>query len=235
MAPYRKVLKDHYEGIPAWRSMLSMDYLFYGLGLLCLAIGSFLLTSPTALAAYGILAGIGRPLFFFGLFLAFVKQDDWGLLISTGVSCLYSLIVFFILIFNKFGYGAIGIPFIVESVCWGILFAFALKFSTVFARMKAESAARAAVYAQQAATMGTPCAKCGAIIPSGAGFCQRCGASKAAGPACSQCGAPLSPGAAFCLKCGQPVQQAPPTIKCPQCGADVKQGAAFCLKCGSKL
>lgn len=232
MAPYRKVLKEHFEGIPAWRSMLSMNFLFYGLGLLCLGVGSFLMFSSAV--AFSLLTGLGRPLFFFGLFLTFVKQDDWGLLITTGVSCLYTLVAFFVIVFNQFT-GSYAITYIVESVCWGILFAFALKYSTVLARARAESAARNAVYAQQAATMGTPCVKCGTIIPSGAAFCQRCGATKVSGPVCSKCGAALTPGAAFCLHCGQPIQQAEPTAKCPQCGADVKQGAAFCLKCGSKL
>ena len=239
MAPYRKALRDHFEGIPAWRTMLSMDFLFYGIGLLLMAIGSFLL-NPYAIAGYGILVGVGRPVLLFGLFLAFVKQDEWGLLITTGVSCLYTLVAFFIVLFAPYGIGAISIPYIVESVCWGILFAFAFKYSNMFSRLKADSAARAAVYAQQAATMGTACTKCGAIIPTGAGFCQRCGAPKPAVPACSKCGAPLTPGAAFCLKCGQPIQTKPEgqpeaTAKCPQCGADVKPGAAFCLKCGNKL
>ena len=232
MAPYRKVLREHFESIPAWRSMLNMDFLFYGFGLLCMGVGAFLMfTSPVA---YSILSGLGKPLFFFGLFLAFVKQDDWGLLISTGVTCLYMLVVFFIEVFSPY-YGAFGITYIIEAVCWGALFGIALKYSTVLARAKAQSAARAAVYAQQAAAMGIPCTKCGAIIPEGAAFCQRCGAPKTTGPVCSQCGAPLSPGASFCLRCGQPVQQAEPTITCPQCGAEAKQGAAFCLKCGAKL
>ena len=56
---------------------------------------------------------------------------------------------------------------------------------------------------QQQAT-GTPCAKCGAMVPSGAKFCPSCGAPQAR-TFCPKCGAQLPSGAKFCPSCGNQV------------------------------
>jgi membrane protease subunit (stomatin/prohibitin family) len=55
-----------------------------------------------------------------------------------------------------------------------------------------------------AAVAGAKCMKCGAAMPSGAKFCNECGASQA--PAkCSNCQNELKPGAKFCEECGTKV------------------------------
>ena len=44
------------------------------------------------------------------------------------------------------------------------------------------------------------CIKCGALLPKGSVFCNKCGAQQV--QICSQCGAELPSGSAFCNKCG---------------------------------
>src|SRR4051794_31332144 len=60
---------------------------------------------------------------------------------------------------------------------------------------------------------GPACPRCGAAAPSGAGFCQQCGASLAAG--CPTCGSPVSPGARFCPQCGSALSGTPPPPTAP--------------------
>jgi len=88
--------------------------------------------------------------------------------------------------------------------------------------------------AQQAQARPTiACPKCGFQNPSGAKFCQNCGASlQPQGSKCPKCGTINPPGAKFCSNCGAPLQ---PTAKCPSCGADIPAGAKFCPNCGTKL
>ena len=88
--------------------------------------------------------------------------------------------------------------------------------------------------AQQAQAQPTiACPKCGFQNPSGAKFCQNCGASlQPQGSKCPKCGTINPPGAKFCSNCGAPLQ---PTAKCPSCGADIPAGAKFCPNCGTKL
>jgi membrane protease subunit (stomatin/prohibitin family) len=56
-----------------------------------------------------------------------------------------------------------------------------------------------------AAAAGTPCAKCGAIVPPGAKFCPSCGEKQAAAAFCPNCGAQMPAGARFCPSCGQKI------------------------------
>jgi ribosomal protein L40E len=58
---------------------------------------------------------------------------------------------------------------------------------------------------------------------------------------CSKCGADLPDGSQFCQKCGEPVQSASvsgdfvvttATLGCSGCGAKLAEGALFCSRCG---
>jgi len=56
---------------------------------------------------------------------------------------------------------------------------------------------------QPAATAaGTPCSKCGALVPPGAKFCPSCGEKQATPAFCTKCGAQMPAGAKFCPSCG---------------------------------
>lgn len=77
------------------------------------------------------------------------------------------------------------------------------------------------------------CAKCGAVLPSGAKFCLECGEKVASVSAdvvvCPDCGKTVTKGK-FCPECGHKF-----ITVCPKCGKDVPLGAKFCLECGEKL
>lgn len=58
--------------------------------------------------------------------------------------------------------------------------------------------------AQPAAPAGTPCAKCGQLVPAGANFCPSCGTPVSR--TCASCGAVNSGTAKFCSECGKPLE-----------------------------
>ena len=52
------------------------------------------------------------------------------------------------------------------------------------------------------------CMNCGRELPTGAGFCPKCG-TKAVTDACPKCGKEVDPDDAFCPSCGAPLTPAP--------------------------
>jgi membrane protease subunit (stomatin/prohibitin family) len=88
---------------------------------------------------------------------------------------------------------------------------------------------------------GTPCSKCGTMIPAGNRFCPQCGApvgaaaaAAAQGTPCPKCGQPVPPGVKFCPNCG--ASMAPPAARqCPKCHADVPGTSKFCPNCGAAM
>lgn len=81
---------------------------------------------------------------------------------------------------------------------------------------------------------GTPCVKCGAILPVNAKFCLECGEKVEPTVAadmviCPECGKTVVKGK-FCPECGQKF-----VAVCPACGKEIAAGAKFCLECGEKL
>jgi membrane protease subunit (stomatin/prohibitin family) len=89
---------------------------------------------------------------------------------------------------------------------------------------------------------GTPCAKCGTMIPQGTRFCPNCGNAAGAapsGPPCPKCGTVAPMGTKFCPNCGAsmtPPPAAPPvTKKCPKCQADVAGAPKYCPNCGQAM
>lgn len=93
-----------------------------------------------------------------------------------------------------------------------------------------QGAAPAAAPAAAAATVACP--SCGTANPTGAKFCQNCGAQLAAAT-CPKCNSPVAPGAKFCPNCGAPLAAGP--AKCSQCGQELAPGAKFCPNCGNKV
>jgi membrane protease subunit (stomatin/prohibitin family) len=89
---------------------------------------------------------------------------------------------------------------------------------------------------------GTPCSKCGTMVPQGTRFCPQCGNAVGAppsGPPCPKCGTVAPMGTKFCPNCGAsmtPPPAAPPvTQKCPKCQADVPGSPKFCPNCGGPM
>src|SRR3989440_599968 len=80
----------------------------------------------------------------------------------------------------------------------------------------------------------TPCPKCGTENPSGAKFCQNCGANTqpqaaAATVTCPNCQAQVQSGSKFCNNCGQSME---PKV-CKNCNTPIPAGAKFCGNCGT--
>lgn len=78
---------------------------------------------------------------------------------------------------------------------------------------------------------GTPCSKCGAMIPAGSKFCPSCGNPAATMNVCPQCGAQVPANAKFCPSCGAKLG----ANVCPNCGKELAPGAKFCPECGTKI
>lgn len=95
-----------------------------------------------------------------------------------------------------------------------------------------------------AAYHGHICPCCQIQLPSGAGYCPRCG-SKAVDIAppqstatakCARCGALLAAEAVFCTNCGAHVEVAAPKRRtCSSCSVSIPVEAVFCPNCGASL
>lgn len=89
---------------------------------------------------------------------------------------------------------------------------------------------------------GIFCSVCGAVSPTGAAFCGKCGSRLVAPNSlgvryCPRCGAECKKDAAFCGKCGNklPEQEKPVDVICPACGAACDADAVVCTQCGRKF
>lgn len=80
------------------------------------------------------------------------------------------------------------------------------------------------------AEAGTPCPKCGTLIPAGQKFCGSCGTAAVAEEVCPQCGAKNPAGQKFCGNCGGKLHN-----RCSGCGTDNPPSQKFCGNCGAKL
>lgn len=92
--------------------------------------------------------------------------------------------------------------------------------------------------ASQPLSQNILCPKCGTSLPSGAGFCYKCGAQlfnntqkveNVNSVVCPNCKATV-PNGAFCLKCGTRLKKV-----CPKCGTECLPDAVFCRICGSRI
>lgn len=122
MKDYRDVLKEHFGSRSPWKSLLGIDYVFYGVGLL------FLILSACLMNTYGVwydmFGTLGLLCVVFGLFLAFIKKDEWGMLITTGVCALYYLVMFIVIAVQSSRYiGLLQISELLYALVFGGLFA----------------------------------------------------------------------------------------------------------------
>lgn len=77
---------------------------------------------------------------------------------------------------------------------------------------------------------GTPCVKCGTLLPPGAKFCNNCGAPQEEQIVCPECGEANEADAKFCDNCGTSLG----AQTCSNCGAALPRGAKFCPECGTQ-
>ena len=165
MSDYRKALKEHFESIPAFNSMLKINYIFYGLGLLFLILAAVLSTSSFTVS---------------DLFNGFVRKDDMGVVISMGVFALFDLIMFIVSLVTYRGF-IIQFSYLLYTGAAVWLLVLALRSSGLVKQMQNH---------QQAAAGARTCVSCGASIAAGTNFCPACGAQQTV--KCPQCGATVS-------------------------------------------
>ena len=188
MSDDRKALKEHCESIPAFNSMLKVNYIFYGLGLLFLILASII--SISSVTASDLFNALGTLLLLFGLFLCFVRRDDMGIIISMSVFGLLELIMFIVSLVTFRGF-IIQFSYLLYTGAAVWLLVLALRSSGLVKQMQSR---------QQVAAGARTCVSCGASIAADTNFCPVCGAQQTV--KCPQCGATVSSADEFCGGCG---------------------------------
>ena len=246
MAAYRMAIKEHFESIPRWKTILDSAAIFWGVGLGLYVLGGCLVVALMGIGA--LLNSIGLWMAIFGLVAAFIKQDERGLVVTTGGLALFNLI-FFIIFLARSGMGDFSL--LISMLVFGSLFMIAYRSSGIKKNIEMKRAQEASIRAQQMQQMQAQQmqmqqmqAQAQQAQPIGrpGQAPQMWAAGTAPGAVCVSCGAALIDGAVFCNKCGakQPEQQeaqaatAASGAVCVSCGAELIDGAVFCNKCGAK-
>ena len=73
------------------------------------------------------------------------------------------------------------------------------------------------------------CRRCGALLATGAAFCEECGEPVSAAHTCPNCHTEVAQGMAICPVCGHSLV----TDRCSFCGAPMDTGDRFCAECGN--
>lgn len=233
MLHYRKAIKEHFEGIPGFKKVLDVDFIFWGFGLALYILGGILASVSGVLG--GLFTGIGIWMAYFGLVLAFIKKNDKGLMITLAGLTIFSVTVFIIVVAStaKFGMTNVPVNLIIDTLAFGTLFLLSYRSSDVLKKSELKRAQEAAILAQQMqATGSTLCQHCSAPMSAEAMFCNVCGAKKADELKCLHCGNTLLPDMAFCNQCGLKLEQ---KINCPSCKMAVLETDVFCPGCGTKI
>jgi len=229
METYRKAIREHFENISAWKKVLGVDFLFWSLGLAFYILGGCLIiAAPTAA---GIFNSLGSWLSVFGLAAAFIRKNDWGLMITTAGIALFNLVMFIVVIMLA---GQVSFDLLFNVIAYGILFGIALYSSDILKNMKSRRAQEAAMLGQRiqaSGGAGAVCASCGALLVGGSMFCSICGAKRPEPKKCASCGQELVDGSRFCNKCGAIVAV---KTTCASCGNGISSSDIFCPGCGAK-
>jgi uncharacterized OB-fold protein len=231
MQEYRKTIKEHFESKPFWRSLLAIDWLFWGGGIVLSSLGGALASVTYHAAAP--LNAVGDWTLLFGLVLAFMKKSDLGLIIGTAGIALETVVMIILSALR----GVVGYSSIFGVLVYGTRFVAELVTSDTMKQAKLNRARQAALPTQiqppmqPQTTIGVICASCGAMILGDSMFCNACGAKRPEQRKCSACGSEVANGAQFCNKCGASMDA---QTVCPSCGKTVTAADMFCPGCGAK-
>ena len=229
MKNYKKELKNHFDSNPTWGKLVDTDYLFWGIGLGVLVLCDFLAFSASVSAVATAFASLSLWVMWFGIFLAYIKDDELGMIIPTGVMSIVYLIMFIILAGK---YHSVSASALINVIVYGFI-AFYIWFSSDL-RIKVD---QRRIQQAQVAMPTIKCPNCGNSVMAGSAFCPVCGAKVPELRKCPRCGEVMAPGTQFCTKCGFKYddQNAQPAMTCPNCHAPVTPGDDFCKVCGTKL
>lgn len=252
MSPYKNFLsaaKDYMNSHGFLRFLLSAHIAVFALGELLYVLGIFLVNIAGAggVSIYDAFVTLGAVLMWAGLLLSLIAKDPVTIVIASGSVAFCSLVAWIVLLARRFPFffGPLFYFLVFGAVCI-ITFVKAEK----FVKMRAETAARAAVH----------CTRCGYAIPRGAVFCPMCGTPNAAmqyappvqppyvaqpqyappaqpyaPPGQPQYAPPAQPAAPAAEPAEEPAAPAEEDKKkCFSCGAELPAGAVYCGKCGMK-
>lgn len=175
MEQYRKAIKEHFESKSGWRALLKVDFLFWGGGIVLSSLGGAM--SATSYPAASTLNALGGWALLFGLALAFIRKNDWGLMIGTAGIALENVAMIIVQALR----GVVGYGTIFDAIAYGLLFAAVLLTSDVMKQAKENRLRQAELRARQQPPVhnqfeaGAFCTSCGAPHPVQSRFCPQCG------------------------------------------------------------
>jgi uncharacterized membrane protein len=200
---YRLEIKKHFENIPFIQNLLSMDYIFSGLGILFLFFHEFNIVITNS----DIFMVLGFWLFLFGIGLSFIKKNDIGLTVGLGLYAVIYLVKFiqacissgsYYYGYGFYGYSALGN--LIVSISFTIL---AVRASEYFIRWSQHRRDSLMLLQNAAMPMETiHCSKCNAVIKQSSIFCSKCGHKNIELTRCKHCSSPLAANTKFCTRCG---------------------------------
>ncbi|MFV0464789.1 MAG: zinc ribbon domain-containing protein [Lachnospiraceae bacterium] len=203
MEKFRKILSEQAESDPVCKKILGLNYIFWSLGLILYIVGGSLTWISQVTA--DILGSMGIWILVFGLIAAFIKKNDWGLLISTCCASLFNLVMFILMILLS---KMIRIDYMIHAFGFAIVFIIVLRASDFMKEAELRKAQEAALFARQMQSAGgTVCASCGFIFIGDTAFCPKCGAKHQESVSCKTCGAVIKDNDQFCPKCGTSLHQ----------------------------
>lgn len=209
MKEYRKAVKKYFESRTPLSSLLSLDAVFYGLGLLFLFLTGFsLLRVPTDL-----FSALGFWLFWFGIVLAFIRKGDISLTIGLGIYTLLNFIQF-VIICAASSYGFLGFTTLFNTAVGTLLLVLTVRDADFYKNYQARPKTATpyqAQYSEEHESVASAnadsqfpawCPECGSAVDQSTKFCPHCGHKMPEANRCPKCGSPIPAGAATCIVCG---------------------------------
>ncbi|MFT9116347.1 MAG: zinc-ribbon domain-containing protein [Sporolactobacillus sp.] len=217
MKEYRENIKEHFESRTPLHSLLSLDAVFYGVGLLFLFLTGFsLLRVPTDL-----FSALGFWLFWFGIVLAFIRKGDISLTIGLGIYALLNFIQFINACATS-SYGFFGFTTLLNTAVDALLLVLTIRDADFYKDYQARQ--RTAVqYQAQYSSEPEPiqstdtdtgsqfpawCPNCGSAVDQNTKFCPHCGQKMPEANRCPKCGSPIPAGSRVCIVCGADTEKA---------------------------